>query len=236
MKQIIIYGVMATAVTLFIFAIFVGKQDNEKESKLISEQDTQAIRKYSTTNKDEKPIEETNKSLGETTNEELDKAKEKELNEIAKKVEKNPKLLDMFSEQDLAATKTMAKEFVTKFHAYDRSQPFAHRKAVLDMVSPTIHMFLIENKQKTVKGVIDVTGIKERKVLSVEIIEPENPGYLNIIWNATVKSKVTTDNGDERVVTDTYNLLFNQPSDDSYYIQEFYLIDKSTEKGVNGTE
>lgn len=227
-KQIIIYSVMAIAVTLFIFGIFVGEQDEEIHMSSGTEE-SQKVRQYTTNDQDKKVNHEIDTKPKETQKEEKDKVKINELDQISEKVKKNPRLTDIFSKQDLTATKAIAKKFVTKFHAYDRSQSFAHKKAVLGLVSPAIHMFLVENKQEIVKGVIDVKGIKNRRVLSVEIVEPKNPSYMNIMWNATVKSKVTTDNGEGRFVTEKYNLVFNQPSDDSYYIQEFYLINKSTE-------
>lgn len=225
-------SVIGLSVTLLILGFIVGIVDKAKEKKteeLAVEQSStnekDAVWQY--TPKDEKEgrddledetVSNQLKSDADTTEDPT-----KNYLKVPDDAPKNPRQIDMFSQKYLKETNALAKDFVTKFHEFDRENPTDYLDTVEGVLVQSHIDYLRKSKAEKIEGMKDVEDIVSRKVLSVEIKEPAAPTLIAISWDGVVVSDVVDNNGQTRTDTDVYSMMFEKDSNGQFQVTDYYL-------------
>jgi hypothetical protein len=224
-------SVIGLSVTLLLLGFIVGIVDKAKEKKAVEEsvedfesKENHGIWQYTSKEGGSENQNVSNKEMkSEEVNENTDDNFTKNYLEVPDEVTKKPTQIDMFPEKYLDETKILAKDFVTKFHTFDRKNPTEHLNSVEGVLIQSHFDYLSDAKAEKIEGMKDVEGIISRRVLSVEIKEPVAPTLIAISWDGVVISEVLDSDGNVRKETDIYSMMFEKDSNGKFQITDFYL-------------
>ncbi|WP_046176726.1 hypothetical protein [Domibacillus indicus] len=211
MKQWIVNSVMGIAIALLVLGFFTGRKQDGQPPHVRTKENSQHETKEAASRDSEGEQETTEHYYGDDYGD-LGEIPPTPVNES----EQPPSMEEHFTKEEIAKSKAAVEKFIAAFYPYNGKDPLQNIRNSKSTVSSELYGFLIEAPERPTSMTV------ERKLISLEIIEPFAPMAEVMTWNAKVNGEVTDAEGAKRAETDLYKLKLEK-MEGEYKVVDFLI-------------
>ncbi|MFC2947579.1 hypothetical protein [Virgibacillus sediminis] len=216
-KNIIVYSVMAVAIALFIYAVFVGNQQKqlEEESNHSSRKEqSEEVRSYDSLG-DSAPNSQPKKS--DLITEEHHEEVQIDIPEMDTLIPPEGQYADYFSKEAIEASRQAARNFVEKYYSFQGEEPLEHIENAKPYMTDDMYEELKnENPRPT-------AAVSYKEVETIDVYEPYEPTEEHLIWKVRVQGNVFDSGGNKTAEESMDYTLQMEEEEGSFKVQNYML-------------
>ncbi|MFC3041610.1 hypothetical protein ACFOGI_15290 [Virgibacillus xinjiangensis] len=216
-KNIIVYSVMAVAIALFIYAVFVGnqqKQLEEQTSPSSGKEQSEKVRSYEAVGEpatDDQPKE------SDVITEEHDEEVQIDIPEMEKLTPPEGQYADHFSKDAIEASRQAARNFAEKYYPFNGMEPQEHIENARPYMTDEMYQKLKrENPRPT-------AAVSYKEIESMDVYEPYEPNKEQLIWKVRIQGSVFDSKGNKTAEESMDYTLQMKEEEGTFKVQNYML-------------